>query len=79
MPTWIVFTAVASIVVTGALTWVLWRLNQGSQDETPRGERASDLAIAASDAPAHGPKDAADHQDRNSSDNTSDGGGGGGD
>ena len=27
MPTWIVLAALATILVTGALTWVFWRLN----------------------------------------------------
>ena len=35
MPTWIVLTAAATIVITGALTWVLWRLNQGAEGEAP--------------------------------------------
>jgi hypothetical protein len=42
MPIWIMATAVASIVITGLLTWLLWRLNAPmrvrSQAEEPEGD-----------------------------------------
>ncbi|MEQ1709606.1 MAG: hypothetical protein ABL864_14870 [Terricaulis sp.] len=78
MPTWIVLIAALSIVVTGALTWVLWRLNQGAEsDAATRRESASDFA--ASDTGAHAPKAANAQEDNSVSDAGSDGGGGGGD
>ncbi len=75
MPTWIVLTAAASIVITGALTWVLWRLNQGAEGDAPRRENASGSAIVASDTSTGKPKVA--HEDNDASDSGSDGGGGG--
>jgi hypothetical protein len=33
MPLWLAIAALATIAVTGALTWVLWRLNVGGDDE----------------------------------------------
>lgn len=76
MPIWIVITAAASIVGTGALTWVLWRLNQGSEGQAPRRECASDLAVAASDAGAD--KSRAADEENDASDSGADGGGDGG-
>jgi|CXWL01.1.fsa_nt_gi hypothetical protein len=78
MPTWIVLIAALSIVVTGALTWVLWRLNQGAEsDATTRRDGASDFA--ASDIGTQSPKAVTAQEDNSVSDAGSDGGGGGGD
>ena len=34
MAIWLVFAAIATIALTGALTWVLWRLNAAPHADT---------------------------------------------
>lgn len=73
MPGWIIAAAIASIVITGILTFVLWRLN------APMRERAKNDAGGGGDGGAVAANDGGSGRSQNdTSDGTGDGGGDGG-
>ncbi len=70
MPGWIIAAAIASIAITGILTFVLWQLNAPMRERAKAGAVGGDGYVPATSG------------DRHSNDGTDDGGGsdgGGGD
>jgi type VI protein secretion system component VasK len=49
MPTWIIAVALASVVLTAALTWVLWRINMPQKECRANHDDGSVVAPAAAD------------------------------
>lgn len=79
MQTWVIAAAIATIVITGALTYALWRMNAPAMERARKdAERDGGGGVEGAFVPATGSHHSDRHDGHDDGGGSSDGGGDGG-